>query len=97
MRVYKKWDVVSVSWEKINDLKYVPNFPEKITSATGTITSVWRLINTPDAYVTVRLDDAPHVPNLQFHVEDITLVIPAEVSLRLQAIEEALALLTKKE
>lgn len=85
-------DYVLVDVEKIDDLKYVPNFPESIKNTTGTITSTWRLDNTREKYVTVRLDEALNVPNLQFHVDNLTLLIPSELVLRLAVIEKALGI-----
>lgn len=99
MRVFKNGDIVSVSLQKINDLKFVPNLPEKITNPQGTITSTYRLVKSkyPANVVTIRLDEAPNVPNLEFDIEDITLVIPVELDKRLKAIESQLALLVEKD
>ena len=99
MRVFKQGDIVSVSLQKIDDLKFVPNLPEKVTNPQGTITSTFRLYRSkyPANVVTVRLDEAPNVPNLEFDIADITLVIPVELDTRLKAIESQLALLAEKE
>lgn len=61
MRQFKRGDIVSVSKEPVEYLKYVPNFPQEITSTRGKITSVWRNLNTDSRYITVQLDICPEI------------------------------------
>jgi len=96
MRTFKYGDIVSVSADEIAAaLKYVPNAPEEITNTNGRITSVWRLTSTPEGFMTVQLDICPKIPNLQFELKDVTLLIPVELDQRLTAIENKLAKLTR--
>lgn len=91
MRTFKRGDIVSVSLEEITALKYVPNFPEKITSTNGRVISNYRLTKAGTGHLTVQLDACPTIPNLQFHSDHVTLLVPVELDQRLTEIEEKLA------
>jgi len=95
MRQFKAGDIVNVSRTELEALAkqapYIPNFPEKVTSTQGTITSVWRLLySSYGDYVTVQLDMCPNVPNLEFEVNNVDLLIPVELDQRLKALESSL-------
>lgn len=91
MRTFKRGDVVSVAFEEIAAIKYVPNFPEKITSTNGRVVSTWRVDNTADKWLTIQLDICPEIGNLQFQLEHVTLLYPVELDQRLTEIEKKLA------
>lgn len=93
MREFKNGDIVTVSQESITAFKYVPGFPEKLTDLTGKVTSTYARFKWNYPYITVRLDEAPSVQNLQFDVSDVALLIPVELDQRLTAIEDQLNLL----
>lgn len=97
MRNLQIGDIVNVSFDKVAELSYVPNFPKKVTSTKGVITSNWRVLNTNDKVVLVKLDMCPEIKNLDFHVDDVDLLIPVELHQRLTAIEDRLDALEKKD
>lgn len=80
-RFFKVGDIVDVSRPEVQKLldAFIPGFPEKITSTTGTITSTYRL-RTHDntGWVTVALAMCPEIRNLQFEAEGLELVMPTE-------------------
>jgi hypothetical protein len=92
MRNFKEGDIVTIRLEKLSDFKYVPGFPDRVTNPTGKVSSTWRLDNTGAGVITIRLDACPEIANLQFDVDDVELLVPVELDLRLKAVEEALGL-----
>ncbi len=80
-RFFKVGDIVDVAHPEVRKLSdaFVPNFPEKITSTTGTITSTYRL-RTHDntGWVTVALAMCPEIRNLQFEASALELIMPTE-------------------
>jgi hypothetical protein len=95
MREFKRGDIVNVSRTELEALAkqapYFPNFPEKVTSTQGTITSVWRLhYSSFGDYVAVQLDMCPDVPNLEFDIDNVDLLIPVELDQRLKALEASM-------
>lgn len=90
MRKFKVGDIVDVSLEELNSLKYVPNYPQTITTTTGTVRYTRKLWRSEEVDLVVQLDACPDIPNLVFHSKDVTLLVPVELDTRVKALEKVL-------
>lgn len=81
-RFFKYGDMVDVARPELQKLLegFIPGFPEKVTSTTGTIVDTYRLRKHDNTgWVTVQLSMCPEIRNLQFETHHLELIMTTEV------------------